>query len=598
LILIKYIMIELSAIPSLSGVYLFKDRKGKIIYVGKAKNLKNRLKSYFQHGEPDPRKSRMIELVKDFSYIVTSNEFEALILEANLIKEHKPPFNVLLRDDKNYPYLKITITEEWPKIEVVRKPKKDGNLYFGPYVPAQTMWEALSFIRRNFPIRTCKYNLNRPIRPCVQYQMKRCPAPCAGLIDKKEYMKGVEEAVLFLKGKRKQLIESLRQRMQKLSEDLKFEEAARLRDQIKKLERIFDKQRVVSLNLEDIDVIGVYIENSKISVNVLFVRNGLLVGSRDYIIKKAFYETTGNLLRSIIEALYSKDVLIPPSIIILQNIPENAEEIKKWLEEKRSDTVRLRKPFSKEEKDLINMAINNAKIHLKSRLSPFETTLNELKQRLNLKEFPSKIGAFDVSTLFGMHSVGSFIYWEDGTFNKNYYRHLKIKETQGIDDYSSMKEIVYRVVKKFDTEDGVPKPDFILIDGGRGHLNSALKVVDELKEEINVFAIAKEPDRLIFPDGMELLLEDNRPSSILLRKIRDEAHRFAISYHKKLRKKAAFTSLLEKIPGIGKKRRLTLLKHYGSVSRIKEASEEDIALLPGFTLKLAKRVLERLNREL
>lgn len=589
-------MINLSTVPSLPGVYLFKDRKGRVIYVGKAKNLKNRLKSYFQHGELDPRKSKMVELVKDLSYIVTSNEFEAFVLEANLIKEHKPPFNIILRDDKNYPYLRITIAEQWPGIEVVRKPKKDGNLYFGPYVPAQVMWEALSFIRRNFPIRTCKYNLQKPIRPCVQYQMKRCPAPCAGLIDREEYMKGVEEVILFLKGKRKQLIESLRQRMQRLSESLKFEEAARLRDQINKLERIFTPQRVVSVNLEDIDVIGVYIENSKVSVNVLFVRNGLLVGSRDYIIKKAFYETRQSLLRSLIGALYSKETLIPPPLIILQILPENTAEIKKWLEEKRGNTVVLRKPESDEEKALIDMAVNNAKIHLKSRLLPFEGVLKELKERLDLRETPLKIGAFDVSTLFGAHSVGSFIYWEEGTFNKNYYRHLKIKETQGIDDYSSMKEIVYRVVKKFNTEEGVPEPDLILIDGGKGHLNTALKVINDLKEDLNVFAIAKEPDRVIFPDGRELPVNDKKPSSILLRKIRDEAHRFALSYHKKLRKKVAFTSVLEKIPGIGKKRRLTLLKHYGSVSRIKTARQEDIASLPGFNLKIARRVLEELNK--
>lgn len=589
-------MINLSTVPSLPGVYLFKDRKGRVIYVGKAKNLKNRLKSYFQHGELDPRKSKMVELVKDLSYIVTSNEFEAFVLEANLIKEHKPPFNIILRDDKNYPYLRITIAEQWPGIEVVRKPKKDGNLYFGPYVPAQVMWEALSFIRRNFPIRTCKYNLQKPIRPCVQYQMKRCPAPCAGLIDREEYMKGVEEVILFLKGKRKQLIESLRQRMQRLSESLKFEEAARLRDQINKLERIFTPQRVVSVNLEDIDVIGVYIENSKVSVNVLFVRNGLLVGSGDYIIKKAFYETRQSLLRSLIGALYSKETLIPPPLIILQILPENIAEIKKWLEEKRGNTVVLRKPESDEEKALIDMAVNNAKIHLKSRLLPFEGVLKELKERLDLRETPLKIGAFDVSTLFGAHSVGSFIYWEEGTFNKNYYRHLKIKETQGIDDYSSMKEIVYRVVKKFNTEEGVPEPDLILIDGGKGHLNTALKVINDLKEDMNVFAIAKEPDRLIFPDGRELPVNDKKPSSILLRKIRDEAHRFALSYHKKLRKKVAFTSVLEKIPGIGKKRRLTLLKHYGSVSRIKNARQEDIASLPGFNLKIARRVLEELNK--
>lgn len=589
-------MIELNIIPSLPGVYLFKDSKGKILYVGKAKNLRNRLKNYFQSDDLDLRKSKMVKLIKDFSYIVTSNEFEALVLEANLIKQHKPSFNILLRDDKSYPYLRITITEEWPKIDVVRKPKKDGNLYFGPYVPSQSMWEALSFIRRNFPIRTCKYRLNKPLRPCVQYQMKRCPAPCAGFISREDYMKGVNDVVLFLKGQKTELLNMLYEKMQKLSDELKFEKAAKIRDQIRRLEKIFTQQRVVSQMIDDIDVIGIYIKNSKISVNALFVRNGLLVGSKDWAVKKAFYENEGELIHAVIEALYSKESLIPPPIIILENLPESLTELKEWLKDKRGDLVELKTPFSEEEKALLDMALNNAMIHLESKISPVETSLEELKQRLNLSETPFKIGAFDVSTLFGAYSVGGFVYWQDGSFNKNLYRHLKIKETHGIDDYSAMKEIVLRVVKKFDSD--FPEPDLILIDGGLGHLNAVIKIINELKEKLNVFAIAKDPDRLIFPDGRELILEDKKPSSLLLKKIRNEAHRFTISYHRKLRKKAAFESVLEKIPGIGKKRRLTLLKHFGSISKIKSAKIEEIASLQGFNIKLAGKIIEELNKTL
>ncbi|MEN2986279.1 MAG: excinuclease ABC subunit UvrC [Thermodesulfovibrionaceae bacterium] len=588
-------MIDPSTVPSQTGVYIFKDKRGKVLYVGKAKNLKSRLKSYFQSAQPDMRKSKMVERIEALSYIVTSNELEALILESNLIKEYKPPFNVLLRDDKNYPYLRITITEEWPKIEVVRKPKKDGNLYFGPYVPAQSMWEALSFIRRNFQIRTCKFNLNKPIRPCIQYQMKRCPAPCAGLVSKEDYLKGVEEVILFLKGKRKELIDTLWQKMQKLSEELKFEQAAQVRDQIKKLERIFSQQRVVSVNLDDIDVVGSYIEDSKVSVNVLFVRNGLLIGSKDYFIKKAFYENEKELIRSIIEALYSKEFLLPPPLIIVEDLPEDFTELRLWLSEKRGGTVQIRTPSLKEEADLLDMAKANATVHLKAKLTGVEAALQEIKQRLSLRETPSKIGAFDVSTLFGFYSVGSFIYWEDGSFNKNYYRHLKIKETEGVDDYSAMKEVVLKVVKKFDEPQEIPKPDIILIDGGKGHLNTLLRVINEIRENLNIFAITKDPNRLILPTGEEILLEDKKASSLLLRRIRDEAHRFAISYHKKLRKKVTFESLLEKIPGIGKKRRLTLLKHFGSINKIKSASLEEIAALPGFNLRLAREILEKLN---
>ncbi|GAQ94680.1 excinuclease ABC subunit C [Thermodesulfovibrio aggregans] len=588
-------MIDLNTVPSLPGVYIFKDSRGKVLYVGKAKSLKNRLRSYF-HGNIDQRKAKMVQLVKDLSYIVTSSEYEALVLEANLIKEHRPPYNILLRDDKNYPYLRITITEEWPRVEVVRKPKRDGNLYFGPYIPAQSMWEALSFIRKNFQVRTCKYSLNKPMRPCVQYQMKRCPAPCAGFISREDYMKGVNEVILFLKGKKTELLDRLYERMQKLSHELKFEEAAIVRDQIKKLEKIFSQQRVVSQKIEDMDVLTFYQEDSKISVNVLFVRDGLLIGSRDWIIKKSIYENRDELLNSVIEALYLKESLIPPSEIILENLPQNHEHLELWLKEKRGSDVIIRTPLIQEEKELLEMSLNNARIHLKSKSSPVEIALEELKQRLSLDETPSKIGAFDVSTLFGTYSVGSFIYWEDGNFNKSFYRHLKIKETHGIDDYSAMKEIVLRIVRKFNAQEGLPAPDLILIDGGLGHLNTALKVIKELNEEIPCFAIAKEPDRLIFPDRKEILLEDKKPSSLLLKKIRNEAHRFAISYHKKLRKKATFQSVLEKIPGVGKKRRLTLLKHFGSIEKIKSASAEEIASLQGFNLKLAEKIIEQLNK--
>jgi len=594
-------MIDISNVANLPGVYILKDKKGKVLYVGKAKNLKNRLKSHFQHDEFDQRKAKMIELVKNFSYIVTSNELEALVLEANLIKQYKPPFNVLLRDDKSYPYLRITMTEEWPKIEVVRKPKKDGNLYFGPYVPAQSMWEALSFIRKNFSVRTCKYSLSKPIKPCIQYQMKRCPAPCARLISREDYMKGMEDVIMFLKGQKKELIEKLRQEMLSLSKELKFEQAGKIRDQIKKLERIFEQQRVVSANLEDMDIIGIFIQNSKISVNILFVRNCILIGSKDYVIKKAFYENASELTHSVIEALYSKEVLIPPKLIILEKLPEKIDGLKDWLTMKRESEVQIRTPCSKEEKDLLDMALNNARIHLMQKITSEETLLQELKEKLGLKSLPRgkaeglKIGAFDVSTLFGAHSVGSFIYWQDGSFNKNFYRHLKIKETEGIDDYSAMKEIVLRVIKKF-WEGEIPTPDLILIDGGKGHLNTVLKVVNELKENLNIFAIAKDPNRLILQDGKEILLEDKKPSSLLLRKIRDEAHRFAISYHKKLRKKATFVSILEKISGVGTKRRLMLLKHFGSISKIKEASPQEIASLPGFSINLANKILEALNK--
>lgn len=587
-------MFELNNIPSSPGVYIFKDRKDKILYIGKAKNLRNRLKSYFQSSELEPRKTKMVEQIKEFSFIITSNEYEALVLEANLIKQHKPPYNIVLRDDKNYPYLKITLTEKWPKIEVVRKPKKDGNLYFGPYVPAQAMWEALSFIRKNFPIRTCKYSLNKTIRPCIQYQMKRCPAPCADKISREDYMRGVEEVILFLKGKGTELIGRLQERMKELSNEMKFEEAAKIRDQIRRLERIFEQQRVISVNLDNIDFVGVYSEDSEISVNVLFVRNGLLVGSKNYMIKKVFYETWEELIRSVVQSLYSVESLIPPKTVVIENTPEDLSGIIEWLKNKRGEQLTIRQPKTDEEKAVLEMSLANAKEYLRANRKNVEFILDDLKKRLKLERVPLRIGAFDISTLFGSNSVGSFVYWENGEFKKEYYRHLKIREVNGIDDYSSMRELVERTVNRFDSPEGIPRPDIVLIDGGKGQLNVAMKVMEELKD-INIFALAKNPDRLIMPEGDEISLEDKKASSLLLKRIRDEAHRFAITYHKKLRKKASFESVLEKIEGVGKKRRLALLKHFGSIKRIKAATAEEIASLPGFSIKLAEKILASLK---
>lgn len=587
---------RISIVPTVSGVYVFKDKKGKVLYVGKAKNLRNRLRSYFSKGELEPRKIKMMELVRDFSYIETTNEFEALVLEANLIKQFRPPFNVILRDDKNYPYIKITVNEEYPRIEVVRKLKRDGSLYFGPYVPSQSMWEALSFIRRNFRIRTCKYDLSKPMRPCIQYQIKRCPAPCARLISREDYLKGVNEVILFLKGKRTELLDTLRQRMFKLSEELRYEEAATIRDQIVRIERIFEKQRVVSPNLEDIDVIGIEREDSNISVNVLFVRNGLVVGSKDYFLRSTIYEDLEELTYGVIEALYTKEALIPPPTVLTQVYPQNIEELSRWLSDISGTRVQIRVAQIDEEREVLDMAIANAKSHLKYQISKTDFVLYELRERLELKSTPRRIGAFDISNLFGAHAVGSFVYWEDGDFNKDFYRHIKIRETEGIDDYSMMRENVMRIIKYFDHEGGIPAPDIILIDGGKGHLNTVLRLIRELPEHIQFFAIAKEPDRLIRGGLKEICLDDTRPSSLLLRKIRDEAHRFALTYHRKVRSKAGFDSPLEQVRGIGKKRRLMLLKKFGSIAKIKEASAEEIAELPGFNLELAQRLLEHLRK--
>lgn len=584
-------LLELSKAPMKPGVYIFKGIKERVLYVGKARNLRNRLRSYFQDSASlDPRKAAMVRMVKDFSFIATDNELEALILEANLIKQYKPKFNIILRDDKNYPYIKLTVTKQWPRIEVVRRIKKDGNLYFGPYVPSQAMWEAITFIRRNFLIRTCGYSLDKPMRPCVQYQMKRCSAPCAGLISRGEYKKIIDDVILFLKGEKKELLHRLEERMQKLSDEMRFEEAAKIRDRVFKLQRAFESQKVVAPELGDIDVIGYCREGDDIAVNVLFVRNGTLIGAKDFFLERVLTSDNSEMMHSVIEFFYAKEI-IPPKVILVNAMPDSARSLKAWLKKKRGEVVNIEVPTDGKKMELLHMANENARLHFdqKKKSSP-DHTLEAIKDKLYLKNMPFTIGAFDISTIQGRESVGAFICWENGGFKKDNYRHLKIKGVKGVDDYAMMHEIVERVLRK---EHLIP--DLVIIDGGKGQLEVARMVLDDLGIDTELISIAKKPDRAFLINDKIIDLEDRSKASLLLKKIRDEVHRFAISFHRKLRDKRLMESSLEKIPGIGKKRRLELLRHFGSIENIRKAAMNDIAKIKGFNKKVAEKVVEGLQ---
>ncbi|HYA12697.1 MAG TPA: excinuclease ABC subunit UvrC [Thermodesulfovibrionales bacterium] len=591
---------KLAIIPSKPGVYILKSEKERVLYVGKAKILKNRLRSYFQKSSHlDPRKAAMIKNVKDFSYIATDNELEALALEANLIKQYRPKFNVILRDDKNYPYLKLTIQEEWPKLEVVRRIKKDGALYFGPYVPAGSMWETLAFIRRNFQIRGCRYVLDKPMRPCIQHQMGRCPAPCAGKISREEYLKLVDEIRLFLKGEKKDLLEELEKKMLMFSKETRFEDAARIRDRIKALQRAWESQKVVAPELGDIDVIGFHKVDGTISFEVFFIRNGIMIGSKDLVMKNIEGLSDKELLHTFLSQFYSKEI-IPPSEIITPLLPAESKSLEKWLKQRKEEAVKISTPKTGKKKELLLMASENAMLILREkREAKIDDLLMEIKEKLRLEKSPEDIGAFDVSTISGKESVGAFVYWKGGEFNKDMYRRLRIKTILGIDDYSMMEEIVERIIKNLDGH----MPDLIIIDGGKGQLEIAKSVLDKNRtlfpEAPMVIAIAKDPDRAFTPLSEDPIdLDDGRPSSLLLKRIRDEAHRFAIGYHRKLRAKGLMQSPLERIPGIGKKRRLALLRHFGSIEAIRNATIEDIKSLKGFPKGIAENLLNALRRSL
>lgn len=590
---------KLALVPVNPGVYLLKDHKDKILYVGKAKNLRNRLKTYFQKTESlDARKSSMVKLVRDFFFIVTKNELEALVLEANLIKQYKPPFNIVLRDDKNYPYLKLTIADKWPGIGVVRKIDRNGSLYFGPYVPSQSMWDALAFIRRNFPIRTCKHPLDTPMRPCIDYQMGRCIGPCTDKLSRDEYMKVVEEVRLFLSGERKGLIKNLAEKMTTLSNELRFEEAARMRDRINSLNRLWESQRVISPELGNIDAIGFYSDGIDAVFNVFFVRNGTLTGTRDFFLRSAGSMPEAEALHGFIEMFYSKEI-IPSQEIIVRSRPIDMKNLIWWLRTKRDGKVKITVPKENKRIDILRMAEENAYQILRCRKTATgtDTMLSSIRELLNLPGIPSSIGAFDVSTTTGNESVGAFIYWRDGEFVKDMYRHLRIKGVAGIDDYSMMNETITRTLNNI--KDRIP--DLIIIDGGKGHLEIARDVIESNAITLSsgrppmLIAIAKDPDRAFTMSSDVIGLNNRSPECLMLRKVRDEAHRFAISYHRKLRGEKLIKSPLEKIPGIGKKRRLELLRFFGNIDAIRDAAADEIAKLKGFNRKIADKLLTTLR---
>ncbi len=583
---------ETGEVPERPGVYVFKDQRERPLYVGKAKNLRKRLRTYFQDSANlEPRKAAMVRMTRDVATIVTDNELEALVLEANLIKQYKPRFNIILRDDKNYPYIKLTLTEEWPRIEVVRRIAKDGNSYFGPYVPAQGMWEAIAFIRRNFSVRTCGYLLDKPMRPCIQYQMKRCSAPCAGKISKDEYMKIVGEVKLFLMGEKQELIESLEERMLKLSEELRFEEAAALRDRIVRLRRAFESQKVIAPELGDLDVIGFYRGDGQmdryVAFHILFVRNGVLIGAKNFFTESIMAPADAEIMHSFMELFYTKDIF-PPATIATNVVPDEIEALTTMLEGKRGARVVIEVPVEGKKQELLMMANENARLGLQSRRKTSgREDAGALKDKVKLRHTPVSIGAFDVSTIQGTDSVGAFVFWEEGEFKKSLYRRVRIRGVQGVDDYSMMKETVERTLKNLQGK----TPDLLVIDGGKGQLEVARKVMREAGITAEVVGVAKKPDRAFLCNDEVVDLEDKSRASLLLKRIRDEVHRFAISFHRKLRDKRLVESPLEQIHGIGKKRRLELLRHFGGIAGLRAATVEDLVKLKGFNRSLAERVL-------
>jgi excinuclease ABC subunit C len=602
---------KVQLLPESPGVYLLKDHKGTIIYIGKAKSLRNRVRSYFQRPDERDVKTRiLINKIADVDYLVTESEKEALILENNLIKKHKPRYNVKIKDDKNYPCLRLTIEQPFPRLMIVRRIKRDGSLYFGPYPSALSVRNTLKLIYKLFPLRSCKdAKFKNRTRPCINYQMGRCLAPCVGKVDAHTYGEIVKEVRLFLEGKDRELIRILKRRMREKSDGLDFEEAAGIRDQIHSIEKTIERQHIVSKGFLDQDVIGFH-RNGGIGVQALFVRSGMLMGGRFFSLSQQQWPDE-EIISAFINQFYGEGKFIPQEVLLPFSVQDH-ELIEQWLTEKKGRRVRLMVPKRGDRVRLIRMAMDNAEKALRSKaeleIDP-EHILRELQQRLRLNRFPRKIEAFDISDIKGGAAVGSMVVFEGGEPLKSKYRHFRIKSTLGSDDYGMMYEILIRRYQRAMQEGELP--DLVMVDGGKGQMNVALGVLKNLGiDGIDVIGLAKDRvqtrhsptierkgERIFLPKRKEpISLGKTSPTLRLLQHIRDESHRFAITYHKRLRQKGDFRSLLDEIPGIGKERKKQLLRYFKSVEKIKEASLEELESTPRMNRKVAQQVYAFFHR--
>ncbi len=596
---------KLQNLPNDPGVYMMKDSRGHIIYIGKAVSLSNRVSSYFQKGPKGEKTEIMVRQIADLETIVTHTELEALVLESNLIKKHRPRYNIILRDDKNYPYLRFDIRSEYPRLEVVRRLKKDGALYYGPYVPAGGMWESLALIRRTFPLASCRKELGKkPERACVQFQIGRCLGPCTGEVDAVAYAEVVSQVRLFLEGKNRDLLDILKKHMEEASEKLEYERAAELRDRIAKIEGAFEKQKVISPGFENQDVVGIASEAGLADIQVLFIRNGMMLGRKDFYFDDVRGLAHEEILADFLHQFYAKEMIVPAEVLLPLEVPDR-EVFGNWLTEKRRDgRVDVHVPQRGRKRELVQMATDNAaqslREHFLSRRSK-EKVLLRLQEELGLRNLPRRIEAFDISQIQGAEAVASMVSFENNLPDKRNYKRFKIRTVQGQDDFASMSEVISRRYIKAKEEGALP--DLILIDGGKGQLNAALDALKELQVEgPDIIGLAKarsgeegserEFERVFLPGVEEpVILDPTSSVTHLVARVRDEAHRFAITYHRQLRAKKAVRSELDDIPGIGEKRKKVLLRHFGSVEKIRSATEAELLAVPQVTRQAASEIL-------
>ena len=602
----------LDRLPTEPGIYQMLDEHGGVLYVGKAIDLRNRVRSYFQPGRPHAaRTDAMVDLVRDIRTIIVANDTEALLLESNLIKQHRPPFNVRLKDDKSYPHLKLTLGERFPRLIFTRKIVEDGGRYFGPYTNAAALREVIEIVRRAFPLRTCTGEIGVTYRrPCLQYHIKRCQAPCAFLQTEDEYDAIVADVALFLEGRYEALASRVEREMQKASDELAYEQAARLRDRLGDLHRVMARQAVVWRSRIDMDVVAAAHGQGVSCVEVFFVRNGLLIGQESSILEGTEGREPDEVLSEFVQQFYARAPMVPKEIMVEARIPDRAE-VERALSGRRGNRVRILTPERGPRAEYLRKVRRNAEQHLADHLTKTAVAderaaaaLNELASALALPGQPRRIECYDISHVQGTDVVGSMVVFEDGRPRKSDYRRFKI-QGDGNDDFANMAQMLRRRLrylieptagagkeKKF-----AKRPDLLLIDGGRGQLNAALEVLRDLDLiAIPTAALAKQFEELYLAgDAEPVLLAANSSAMHLVQRVRDEAHRFAVAYHRSLRGKRQIASPLDAVPGIGAARKKALLRKFGSASGVRRASEEQLRAVPGISASVARSIKEALN---
>ncbi len=637
----------LKNLPAKPGVYIMKDATGKVIYVGKAISLRNRVRSYFHsHDGQEMKTRRLVALIEDIEYIVTASELEALILECTLIKKHRPFFNIRLRDDKNYLYIKITTNEEWPRVFTTRRVEQDGARYFGPYASARSVRSTMELLNRLFPYRTCNRVITgKDKRACLYLYIHRCLGPCIGVTTKAEYDEAVQQAILFLEGRHDGVVKDIARHMNEAAETLRFERAAALRDKLQAIKRVAETQRVVSTTFSDQDVIAFARSNGEACVQLFFIRGGRLIGRENYVLEGTKESGDKEVLGSFLQQFYDSATDIPPKILLPNEI-EEVHIIESWLKSKKGTRVSLRVQRKAEDRQLVAMAAENATETLAQLRAQWLADSNktmgavlELQEYLGLTTAPLRIECYDISNIQGTNPVGSMVVFENGAPRNAHYRRFKIKTVQGANDFAMMQEVLRRRFKRArhpqeetggeesreqgaggreeepagreQAESGTAAavaaataeadpwtilPNLVIVDGGKGQLSAAMEIMDELGvTEVPTVGLAKEREEIFQPGQSEpLLLPRTSQALYLVQRIRDGGHRFAITYHKTLRQKKGMRSLLDEVPGIGPRRKAALIKKFGNVQAIRDAALDDVAAVPGMTRAAAQRLKELL----